>query len=122
MTHHAPIVAAHKGKGYTERQYAAAMQRMCYAEGRTPKRRTDRAYLRSKAMPDDISPAILDVLSGEMTAAEIARAAGEKLGRNVWPQGVRDRLEGKLSTLVEKRSRHSRGALWRLKGVKVGGL
>jgi len=119
MTHHAPIVAAHKGKGYTERQYAAAMHRMCYAEGRTPKRRADRAYLRSKAMPDDISPAILDVLSGEMTASEIARAAAEKLGHNVWPQGVRDRLEGKLSTLVEKRSRHSRGALWRLKGAKV---
>jgi hypothetical protein len=44
MTHHAPIVAAHKGKGYTDRQYAAA---------------------------------ILDVLSGEMTAAEIARATDQ---------------------------------------------
>jgi len=120
MTHHAPIVAAHKGKGYTERQYAAAMQLMCYSEGHISRPRGPVTTPPGKVMPDDISPAIIDVLSGEMTAAEIARAAGEKLGRNVWPQGVRDRLEGKLSTLVEKRSRHSRGALWRLKGVKVG--
>jgi len=122
MTHHAPIVATYKGKGYTERQYAAAMQLMCYAEGHIRRTRGPITPPPGKVMPDDISPAILDVLSGEMTAAEIARAASEKLGRNVWPQGVRDRLEGKLRPLVEKRSRHSRGALWRLKGVKVGGL
>ena len=122
MTNQAPIVAAHKGKGDTERQYAAAMQLMCYAEGHIRRTRGPISPPPSKAMPDDISPAILDVLSGEMTAAEIARAAGEKLGRNVWPQGVRDRLMGKLCPLVEKRSRHSRGALWRLKGAKVGGL
>jgi hypothetical protein len=115
MNNHAPIVAAYKGKGYTERQYAAAMQLTCYAEvliRRPP----------GKTIFDDISPAILDVLSGEMTAAEIARAAGEKLGRNIWSQGVRNRLEGKMRDMVEKRSRNSRGALWRLKGAKVGGL
>ena len=122
MTNHTPIVAAHKGKGYTERQYAAAMQILCYAEGQTLRKLGPITPPPGKTIFDDTSPAILDVLSGEMTAAEIARAASEKLGRNVWPQGVRDRLEGKLSTLVEKRSRHSRGALWRLKGVKVGGL
>jgi hypothetical protein len=122
MSHHAPIVAAHKGKGYTERQYAAAMQLMCYAEGQIRRPRGPRKPPPGRTIVDDISPAILDVLSGEMTVAEIARAAGEKLGRNVWPQGVRDRLMGKLCPLVEKRSRHSRGALWRLKGAKVGGL
>ena len=87
----APFPPAYEGA------YAGAMLRLAKKE-----RRKGRLPLspvgRGGPEVSDVSLAVMEVISGEMTSTEIAKAVSKRLGRRISTQTVLDRLRGCLST------------------------
>lgn len=86
-TRQSQIVAVQKGRGYTERQYGAAMLRLCYNEGHTKRR--SHSMGRPVVIKPEFSPVaakILKALTRPMTAPEISEVtgiAGRMVGGNM---------------------------------------
>ncbi len=84
-----------------EHVYADAMKALAKREGRTGK--LPIKFSGGGPERTDITEAIMEVLVGEMTALQIAHAAGEKLGCRVDRKSVSYLLGTTLSSMVTYR-------------------
>lgn len=106
---------AHNSKAF-ENAYAAALKKLRKDEGWTCVVRHRNSM--PELNPDEITNAILAVLTEEMRVFEITAKVSEYIGRKVNSTQVADRLKGALSKrgIVAKRNETVRAAYWRKTG------